>query len=107
MAQSRYRWDIERLNDIRLTLQREKEELEQNRQFFANMESEVQSNWESLAGERYRENLEIDLKNYDAIVQGLEQHLARLDRTANQYYQECESYLRGEMNRLGTRIQAI
>ena len=100
MSRSVYKWDIEELNFYMNRLNEARETLEENKASTIGFKEEVETSWQSLSGEIYKDEIEIDLKNYETVIADLKEKSDTLNRIANSYYRNCEEAIR-------TRISGI
>jgi len=97
-------WDIEEMNAQLGRFRNEKESLENDRDFLKNLKEEVRTNWKSMAGTEYENNLEIDFQAYLKLIEGLDSGITHLDKIANQIYAECENSIRDRLVQLASRM---
>ncbi len=107
MEQSKYRWDVERMEGMLRQLEVEYEEILSGRDFLETLTDEVQRDWDSVAGEQYRENLEIDMREYEAVLKQLKRHSDHLDRIIHDCYQECEKKVCARAAQMHEIVQRI
>lgn len=100
----KYKWDIEALNDQLQVLRREKENLENSRQFLGSLKTEVQENWVSLAGNTYTGSLQIDLQLYEKMIEALDGGIVMLDKIANQTYTACEYEVQKKLTSMASNM---
>jgi uncharacterized protein YukE len=107
MAQAKYKWNRDELNTCINKLNSEKETLKSNRQFLTNLRQEITTNWQSIAGTIYESKVDVDIKNYDKIIKGLEDRIDTLKKIANQYYKECEDNAGAKVREMAGNINLI
>lgn len=102
-----YKWDIEVMLQKMHQMKQEYENLTLERDFFLKLEEEVQRDWQSAAGDIYRQNLTVDMDNYNAVLKGLSEKINTLDGLIHNAYQQCEETVDYRIKSLCKSIRAL
>lgn len=107
MAQNRYKWDIEGMAGNLNILKNEKNKLREYLMFLRGMRAEIDKNWESVAGAKFGNYVEVDEKDLRLVIDGAEEIIRMLDKIIFSYYQDCEDKIGQKMRELQGDIRRI
>lgn len=102
-----YKWDIEVMVQKLHQMKQEYENLAREREFFLKLEEEVQRDWQSAAGDMYRQSLDVDMENYNAILKGLDKKIKTLDGVIHNAYAKCEETVDTRIRNLCRSIRPL
>ena len=98
------KWDITQLTDLSRTLEKEKDSIVANRNFLANINTEVEKAWQGYAGRTFDQRMDVDVQNLDNLIKGLEELTSDLKRATSDCYEPCEETVKAEIRKLRSTI---
>lgn len=84
-------WNIEELETLASDLETQCNRLEENKSYFENIKTNIESSYQSLSGETYYEQLNINMETFNEIIKQLTEQIACLRKIINECYRECET----------------
>ena len=103
MAVTRYKWDVEELNALSLRIKSENEKLSRDSAAAENIKNDIRGAWQSVAGEEYIQNMEIDKNAIDQMINKMETLRDNIERAAN-IYKEAEDTINSYVNQMRSSI---
>ena len=98
------KWDTSKISSLIRNLNNEKETIERNKSFLMSINSEVEKAWQGYAGRAFDDRMDIDVENLQAVIKGMEELTADLNRIINDCYEPCEENIRNKINNLRSRV---
>lgn len=96
-------WSISELNDHLYFLKKRLEAFTRQKVFLVNINSEVKTAWQGIAGATFGEMMDIDIQNYESILSDLDSLVTDLTNAIGKY-ETCETNIKSEINSLNGKI---
>ena len=71
------------------------------------LEQKLKQNWQSVSSEIYLEELEVDIKDLNFIIEAADELGTLLEKVISQEYGECESKITSKLNSLASSISVL
>ena len=107
ISSRKYRWNLEALRSGKNRLIEEKNNLEENKGVVENLRAEIEGNWQSISSEIYLENLDVNIKDLNFIIEAADELGTLLEKVISPEYGECEDKITSKLNSLASSISAL
>ncbi len=98
------KWDTSELTNLIRRLDNNRQTLERNKDFLMNINKEVENAWQGYAGKSFDKRMEIDAKNIENVISGIETLIEDLKNVVNQCYEHCEEAVKTEIASMRNKI---
>lgn len=99
------RWNVDEMAQIQKKIADKLNELEQNRNFLANIDKTAEQAWQGTASGAYNLKLDMDMRIYDLMLKELRELNDDLGKIVNNCYSRCEEEIRRELVSLGKYVR--